>query len=37
LSDVLLLDGFAEANEARFAALLEWDRLAKVAGYDVPA
>lgn len=37
LSDILLLDGFAEANEARFATLLEWDRAAKAAGYEVPA
>jgi ABC-type phosphate/phosphonate transport system substrate-binding protein len=37
LSDILLLDGFAEASEARFGTLLEWDRSARAAGYNVPA
>jgi ABC-type phosphate/phosphonate transport system substrate-binding protein len=35
--DLLLLDGFAEATEAQFAPLLEWDRAAKSAGYALPA
>ncbi len=37
LSDILLLDGFAGADAARYATLLEWDRSARVAGYAVPA
>jgi ABC-type phosphate/phosphonate transport system substrate-binding protein len=37
LGDFLQLDGFAEATEARFGELLEWDRTAKAAGYDLPA
>jgi ABC-type phosphate/phosphonate transport system substrate-binding protein len=37
LSDILLLDGFAEVTEARYAPLLEWDRSAKAAGYELPA
>jgi ABC-type phosphate/phosphonate transport system substrate-binding protein len=37
LSDILLLDGFAEADETRFATLLEWDRSARAAGYGLPA
>jgi ABC-type phosphate/phosphonate transport system substrate-binding protein len=37
LGDLLLLDGFAEASEAQFATLLQWDQAAKAAGYDLPA
>jgi ABC-type phosphate/phosphonate transport system substrate-binding protein len=37
LGDLLLLDGFADVTEDRFAPLLEWDRAAKAAGYDLPA
>lgn len=37
LGEPLLLEGFAEVGPASFAPLLEWDREAKAAGYDVPA
>jgi ABC-type phosphate/phosphonate transport system substrate-binding protein len=37
LGDLLLLDGFAAVQEEEFAPLLEWDRAAKAAGYDLPA
>jgi ABC-type phosphate/phosphonate transport system substrate-binding protein len=37
LGDLLLLDGFAQATEAQFAPLLEWDQAAKAAGYVLPA
>jgi ABC-type phosphate/phosphonate transport system substrate-binding protein len=37
LSDLLLLDGFAEVTDAQFATLLQWDQAAKAAGYDLPA
>jgi ABC-type phosphate/phosphonate transport system substrate-binding protein len=37
LSDLLLLDGFADASEAQFAPLLDWDKAAKAAGYALPA
>jgi ABC-type phosphate/phosphonate transport system substrate-binding protein len=37
LGDLLLLDGFAAVTEGTFAPLLEWDRAAKAAGYDLPA
>jgi ABC-type phosphate/phosphonate transport system substrate-binding protein len=37
LGDVLLLDGFAEVGEASYATLLEWDRAATVAGFELPA
>jgi ABC-type phosphate/phosphonate transport system substrate-binding protein len=37
LSDILLLDGFAEVSETRYACLLEWDRAAKAAAYELPA
>jgi ABC-type phosphate/phosphonate transport system substrate-binding protein len=37
LGELLLLDGFAEATHEQFAPLLEWDRAAKAAGYDLPA
>jgi ABC-type phosphate/phosphonate transport system substrate-binding protein len=37
LGDRLLLDGFADASEAQFATLLQWDQAAKAAGYDLPA
>jgi ABC-type phosphate/phosphonate transport system substrate-binding protein len=36
-ADYLLLDGFAEVTEASYAALLEWDRAATAAGFDLPA
>ena len=36
-AEVLLLDGFADVDEADFAATLAWDREARAAGYDVPA
>jgi ABC-type phosphate/phosphonate transport system substrate-binding protein len=37
LGKFLLLEGFAEVAEASFATLLQWDREAKSAGYDLPA
>jgi ABC-type phosphate/phosphonate transport system substrate-binding protein len=37
LGQFLLLEGFADVAEASFALLLEWDREAKAAGYDLPA
>jgi ABC-type phosphate/phosphonate transport system substrate-binding protein len=37
LGDLLLLDGFAEANAAQYATLLAWDEEAKAAGYALPA
>jgi ABC-type phosphate/phosphonate transport system substrate-binding protein len=37
LGDLLLLDGFADATEAQYAPLLEWDQAAKAAGYPLPA
>jgi ABC-type phosphate/phosphonate transport system substrate-binding protein len=37
LGNLLLLDGFADVTEAKFATLLEWDQAAKAAGYDLPA
>jgi ABC-type phosphate/phosphonate transport system substrate-binding protein len=37
LGEALLLQGFAAAAEASFAPLLDWDRAAKSAGYDLPA
>jgi ABC-type phosphate/phosphonate transport system substrate-binding protein len=37
LGDLLLLEGFADASEAQFATLLQWDQAAKAAGYDLPA
>jgi ABC-type phosphate/phosphonate transport system substrate-binding protein len=37
LSDVLLLEGFAPANNAAYEELLEWDRQAQAAGYTLPA
>jgi ABC-type phosphate/phosphonate transport system substrate-binding protein len=37
LGDLLRLDGFADASEAQFATLLQWDQAAKAAGYDLPA
>jgi ABC-type phosphate/phosphonate transport system substrate-binding protein len=36
-SDFLLIDGFADVDEARFATLLQWDQRAKAAGYPLPA
>jgi ABC-type phosphate/phosphonate transport system substrate-binding protein len=35
--DFLLLDGFAEVSEASYAPLLEWQRAATAAGFDLPA
>jgi ABC-type phosphate/phosphonate transport system substrate-binding protein len=35
--DELLLDGFASADAASYAVLLDWDREAKAAGYADPA
>jgi ABC-type phosphate/phosphonate transport system substrate-binding protein len=37
LADVLLLEGFAPANNATYEVLLEWDREAQAAGYPLPA
>jgi ABC-type phosphate/phosphonate transport system substrate-binding protein len=37
LGDLLLLDGFAQVNAASFAPLLEWDRAARAAGFELPA
>ncbi len=37
LADVLLLEGFAPANNAAYEGLLEWDRQAQAAGYPLPA
>jgi ABC-type phosphate/phosphonate transport system substrate-binding protein len=37
LSEVLQLDGFAAVSEASYATLLDWDREAKAAGYELPA
>ena len=37
LADLLLLEGFAEATEASFAPLLEWDAQAQAAGFPLPA
>jgi ABC-type phosphate/phosphonate transport system substrate-binding protein len=37
LADVLLLEGFAPANNAAYEGLLEWDREAQAAGYSLPA
>jgi len=36
LADELLLEGFAAVSAATFAPLLEWDRLARSAGYEQP-
>src|ERR1700719_4899291 len=36
-AELLLLEGFAEATEASFAPLLEWDAEAKPDGFDQPA
>ncbi|MBV8973919.1 MAG: PhnD/SsuA/transferrin family substrate-binding protein, partial [Sinobacteraceae bacterium] len=33
----LLLEGFAPAERAAFAPLLQWDREARAAGYEAPA
>ncbi len=35
--DLLQIDGFAAVNEATYAPLLEWDRAARAAGYELPA
>jgi len=37
LAEELLLDGFAEVTAATYAPLLEWDRAAKAAGFELPA
>jgi ABC-type phosphate/phosphonate transport system substrate-binding protein len=37
LGDLLLLDGFAEANAAQYATLLDWDQASRAAGYPLPA
>jgi hypothetical protein len=37
LGDLLLLQGFAQVTQARYAPLLEWDQAAKAAGYELPA
>ena len=37
LGEFLLLEGFAEVTEASFATLLQWDREAKAAGFELPA
>lgn len=36
-ADVLLLEGFAAADAAAYGSLLEWDRSAREAGFDLPA
>ncbi|HUI59810.1 MAG TPA: PhnD/SsuA/transferrin family substrate-binding protein [Steroidobacteraceae bacterium] len=36
-AQVLLLDGFAAADAGTFQPLLEWDRAAREAGYELPA
>jgi len=35
-ADALLIEGFAEATQASYAPLLEWDRAAKAADYEWP-
>ena len=35
--DLLLLEGFTSVDQAAFAPLLQWDREARAAGYEVPA
>jgi ABC-type phosphate/phosphonate transport system substrate-binding protein len=37
LSEQLLLEGFAAAEESAFAPLLRWDAEARAAGYELPA
>ena len=37
LAEPLLLEGFAPVTKESFAPLLEWDREARAAGYDLPA
>ena len=36
-AEVLLLDGFADVDDADFATTLAWDREACAAGYEAPA
>jgi ABC-type phosphate/phosphonate transport system substrate-binding protein len=36
LSDILLIDGFAEVSASSYSILLEWDRAAHAAGYSIP-
>jgi len=36
-AEVLMLDGFAAVDASTFEPLLEWDRAAKRAGYELPA
>jgi hypothetical protein len=35
--EALLLQGFAPVEEASYAPLLQWDREARAAGYELPA
>lgn len=35
--ELLQIEGFAAVNESTYAGLLEWDRAAKAAGFDLPA
>jgi ABC-type phosphate/phosphonate transport system substrate-binding protein len=37
LGDLLLIEGFAQPAADAFARLLEWDREAKMAGFELPA
>ena len=37
LAEPLLLEGFAASSLSSFAPLLEWDREARAAGYELPA
>jgi len=37
LAELLLLEGFAEVSRESFAALLQWERAARAAGFDRPA
>ncbi len=37
IAEPLLLEGFAPVNEDSYAPLLEWDRAARAAGYQLPA
>jgi hypothetical protein len=37
LGDLLLIQGFADVDAASLKQLVEWDREARAAGFDVPA
>jgi ABC-type phosphate/phosphonate transport system substrate-binding protein len=37
VAEPLLIDGFAAADAASYEVLLDWDRSAKAAGYELPA